>query len=258
VPKPVVTVIIPNHNYSDYILNALDSVSLQDYEFKQVVFIDDASTDNSYEKVTRELDNLSKVPDTSHLGFLIKQGIYHNGLRTVAVKLPKKRGQGFARNTGIGLAWNYTDLFAMLDSDDQWYENRLSVCVSRFEENPRRIGAVYTDYDILHVNNEIKIREFKEPFSRRRLLQDNIVHSGCVVSKFAFQAVGLYDENLPPVEDYDLWLRISEQFMIVHVPESYLLVRVHDKNCTNTIPPEVWQKKLQLTREKLLSRAQKR
>ena len=59
------------------------------------------------------------------------------------------------------------------------------------------------------------IREFKEPFSRKRLVRECIVHSGSLVSAKALEDVleetGYYDEEMRTCEDYDLWMRISEK-----------------------------------------------
>ena len=45
-----------------------------------------------------------------------------------------------------------------------------------------------------------------------------------MVRKRCFDAVGLFDERLPTSNDYDLWVRMSEHFRFVYVPEPLVIV----------------------------------
>ena len=51
--KPLVSILIPNYNYSKYLDNCLESVLNQTYSNIEVIFRDNASTDDSYEKALK-------------------------------------------------------------------------------------------------------------------------------------------------------------------------------------------------------------
>jgi hypothetical protein len=86
----------------------------------------------------------------------------------------------------------------------------------------------------------------KESFSKERLLQSNIVHSGSLVTCKALRDIkdenGYYDNQLMVAEDWDLWIRIAKKYMILHVPELLTLVRSSAKDTTNSIAKETWNR----------------
>mgnify|MGYP003151183260 FL=1 len=66
------------------------------------------------------------------------------------------------------------------------------------------------------------------------------------ISKESLEATcedtGYYDKTMRTCEDYDLWMRISEKFIIAHVPKSLTMVRVTGDNSSFIVNQEVWQK----------------
>jgi hypothetical protein len=127
-----------------------------------------------------------------------------------------------------------------LDADDAFVQGKLSKSIFKILEFPEHVGAVYTDY--LHLGYDGTFSyESKEPYARERLVQDCIVHSGCVISKLALSKVGLYNEGLRTCEDYNLWLKISNYFIITHIPEYLHIVRVGQHQSSHTVDPERWK-----------------
>ena len=255
---PRVTVIIPNHNDENYIVGAIKSAALQGYAGPlQICVIDDASEDNSWSIICSMIEQDSSTSVEKSGDLEIRRGFY-KGKTLTAVKRPEAGGPSAARNTGINLTLDQTEIYAMLDSDDEFYKNKVSKCVSLMAEDFYNIGVVYGDYDTVNVKTNKVIREFKEPFSRIRLIEECIVHSGSVVNKIALEKVaedtGYYDETMRTCEDYDLWMRISEYFIIAHIPESLTLVRITGDNSSFIVNQEVWQKNWTRVREKFYQR----
>ena len=81
--EPIVSIIIPNHNGEQYIDDALTSVSAQTEKNWECIIIDDASTDNSVQK--------------------IKQYI-RDDKRFKLIQLSKNSGPAVARNAGLDAA----------------------------------------------------------------------------------------------------------------------------------------------------------
>ena len=161
---PRVTILIPVHNDEQYISKAIDSAVAQKYQgLLQVFVVDDGSTDDSWKVVNNLFEEGVEEKVISDLE--LKSGKY-KGVQLTAVKRPLAGGPSAARNTGIKLTINHTDIYAMLDSDDEFYPDKVRKCVYLMSSNPQLIGAVYADYDTYDTKTGKTIREFKEPFLR--------------------------------------------------------------------------------------------
>lgn len=250
---PNVTIIIINNNYQQYVIDAIESALSQNYYTNAltVYVVDDGSTDESCKIIDDKYFN-------SQYDANFSESIVNN-IKLKFKKLKFKTGPSRARNIAITETLNTTDIYAILDADDIYYVNKVVKLVSKLMESPF-FGVAYADYDILNVESETLTREFKEPYSRLRLMENCIVHSGALIKKEALLKVAengqFYDELMRTCEDYDLWVRISEHYCMVHVPESLSLVRVHNQNSTTTVSKAIWQKNWDRIRYKLQKRLQ--
>jgi GT2 family glycosyltransferase len=246
---PQLTIVIPNHNYGRWLADAIMSVVSDPYPAKQVVVVDNGSTDNSWKVLCNLWGHSYETPNEEQL-----YGSKVLNTMVWAIYKQKPCGPSIARNQAINLRWNETHIYGFLDADDIYLPGKIQKSIDCFIQDPDRIGAIYTDYDTVNIDTGVKVRTYKEPFDYQRLLKECIVHSACFVSKSALQHCGLYDENLVCCEDYDLWLRISERFLLVHIPESLMLVKVHSQNSTNTLGVDIWQNCRQRVFQKIANR----
>ncbi len=250
---PTVAVIIPCHNHADYVGHAIQSVLDQDYPAKMLSIIDDGSTDNSYERIMEFMDEKTEEYGEPDTGDIITRG-FCQGILMIVTKSGEARKQAAARNTAIGLAWQVAELFCPLDADDLFLPGKLEKCVAAYQDNPNFIGLVYNDVIIYNETDNTRIREFREPYTRELLELDSIISNTPLISKQALGYSGLYDEDLPPCEDWDLYLRITENFVAIHVPEALQQYTNTGKNCTFTVPGEVWNEQRMKIHAKLLQR----
>ena len=253
-----VTILIACYNDEDYIERAIESALNQDYKGDLVVcVIDDGSSDRSLE-LSKLFMKRPSLDNHQNCKVTFQENMGRNGNVKMVVIEKQNGGPSDARNIGIGYTHPHTDIYAVLDSDDEMYENKISRCVGVMSEDMDSIGVVYGDYDTYHTSTGKKIREFKEPYSRRRLVRECIVHSGSIINKKALDAVceetGFYDVNMRTCEDYDLWMRISEKFLIAHIPESLTLVRVTGDNSSFIVNKEIWEKNWTRLMEKMQQR----
>ena len=256
---PSVTILIANYNDEEYLDKAIASAIHQDYDGPlQVCIVDDGSTDGSWDVIVPYINHPAKDAH-SHLDVTFSRilGGRFGNTKVIAIK-NENSGPSQARNVGIEYTLNSTDIYAILDSDDEMYENKISECIPVFEKGDGMIGAVYADYDTFHTSTKKSIREYKEPFNKKRLVRECIVHSGSLISKEALEAThedtGYYDKTMRTCEDYDLWMRISEKFIISHVPKSLTMVRVTGDNSSFIVNQEVWQKNWTRVMEKAQER----
>ena len=250
---PSVTILIANYNDEKYIDRCIESAVNQDYPGKlNICIVDDGSTDDSWKIISSYFNQEDgKLLEKNNCGRF-------GNTNLIAIK-SENGGPSFARNIGITQTIEDTDIYAILDSDDEMYENKVSTCVDLFQRGDGMIGVVYADYDTINVETGKIIREFKEPYSRKRLVRECIDHSGSLKLKEALQNVleetGYYDETMRTCEDYDLWMRISEKYIIAHVPKSLTKVRVTGDNSSFIVNQEIWQKNWSRVVEKMQQRA---
>lgn len=231
--KPHVTAIIPCMNHHWCVLEAIHSVASQKYPNKSIVVVDDGSTDNTIDCIKTIIDELTTEP-------IITGTVIGYNVPIAVLSFNKTHGPSFARNRGISYAWEKADIFAFLDSDDLYEEGKIEKSVNKLLEDPA-IGAVYTDYDTLNPKIDLRIRQYKEPYCRARLMNECIVNCDSLVTKSALSYAGGFFEELRVVEDYDLWLRISKAYLISHIPESLVTIRVGDHSSSNSVPKHVWE-----------------
>ncbi len=179
-----ISVIIPSYNRYTLLKRAVFSVYSQTYPPQEVIIIDDGSND--------ETSNIQKdFPSVKYF--------YQNN-----------NGVSSARNLGIEKA--SFDWIAFLDSDDEWFEDKLQKQVNYHQEN-ENISVSYTDEEWIRDGEKVKIpKKFKKigkDAFKENLSYCNIAPSSVLIHKNIFQMYGLFDENLEVCEDYDLWLRVS-------------------------------------------------
>jgi len=252
---PSVGIVIPCYNHEKYILEAIQSVIDQDYSSKLIIVVDDASTDNSFEVVKNKIHIKSFFTD--YEGCEVIVGTI-NSVPILLIKQVKNKKQAAARNKAIQSSWNYCNFYCQLDADDKYLPQKLSKSVKVLLTDPINIGLVYCDVFIFNDETNSFVHEMREPYSRTRLEQEDIISNAPLINKSVFIDVGLYDELMPLCEDWDLWLRITEKYFAIHIPEPLQMYRVTGQSCTYTVPKEVWnqqwtkiQQKIYLSKNKI-------
>ena len=246
---PKVTYIIAHHNYEEFLGSCLESALAQTYPNIHICIIDDCSDgcdgsiigDNPLSMVMRKYlnpTNITSIDTQSNMQ------ITNSEKMTLICCHDRPRGPSYARNRGIELLWDQTDIFAILDADDENYPTKIEKCVDVIQRHPKDIGAVYADHLTVNTTTGGQKVEYREPFDVHRLFRECIVHSGAVINKLALEhtkePTGYYDEMMRTCEDYDLWMRIAEKFLIVHIAEPLSLVKVQPRNSTDTVAQQIW------------------
>lgn len=235
-PEPLVTTIIPVHNHVQWVNEAVDSVIYNSYPRKKIVLVDDGSEDGSAEAVIRRIYR-PRGPAEQGAIWACFGKIMNTNAEILVLRASKAGGPSFARNTGIRFTFQETDIYAFLDSDDTYSRDKISKSVELLAEPD--VAAAYSDYECLHPDG-LRVVERKQPFSREVLIRECIVNMDSLIKKEVFAKVGLFDETLRCCEDYDLWLRIAKHFMIAHIPEVLLTIRVGNHSSSTQVSKEIW------------------
>lgn len=244
-----VAVIIANHNYGEYVCGAINSAANQNYpkDNLRIFVIDDASTDNSVANIN-EMDHHDGWYTNPEVPYVFAGLV--NDVEVNVYTLQENVKQGAARNIAVKEAWDWADYYAILDSDDEMYPDKIRKCVAVLDSDPQ-IGSVHTDYHIENTETGAVTLECKPPFDKSRLMQgDCMLHSGGVIRKAALEKCGLFDVDVTPKEDYLMWIKISDYFICHHIPEPLVKVRVSPKNSTVSHSDEYHMEKIKLMWER--------
>lgn len=247
-----VTIIIAHQNYQEYLPECLQSAKKQTVRCR-IVLVDDGS-DN--QEATRQCANehlFTKEPET----YLVTENseVVTDGTH-FAIYLGDKNGPSYARNRAIELTLEDTDYYLILDADDTIKPQKVKLLLETLESFTS-LGVAYADYYLYNVHTGLTKKEYKEPYALFSLYQHCIVHSGSLIKKEALLFARnidpneqFFDERLRCAEDYDLWLRIAKKYVFAHVPELLTIVKVHNKNSTESVSKDIWNQCLSLVRQK--------
>jgi glycosyltransferase involved in cell wall biosynthesis len=200
---PKVSVIIPTHNRAELLKRAIQSVLNQTYQDFELIVVDDGSTDNT-EEVVRSLND-EKLRYLRH---------------------DKNRGAGAARNTGIRAAEGR--YVAFQDSDDEWLPAKLEKQIRIIESAPSEVGVVYTGFWRIEDHKKVYIPSPritpKEGNIHDILLKGNFIGTPvALVKRECFDRAGIFDEKLPKLEDWELWIRISKYYQFRYIDEPLVI-----------------------------------
>jgi glycosyltransferase involved in cell wall biosynthesis len=215
IDRPSVSAIIPVYNGARHLAVAIASVLAQDVLPRELILIDDGSTDASLEVAAQAVagapNNLS-----------------------VRIMTQPNAGQSAARNAAAGVATG--ELLAFLDQDDTWYPDHIRRLGEPFIGHPT-LGLCYGDFDEIDGTGSYVVRGFLRSHGVQHprssivdwIASDTMVlPTASLVRASAFQQVGGFDTALIGYEDDELWIRLFRAGWTSHyLPRSLSVFRVH-------------------------------
>jgi glycosyltransferase involved in cell wall biosynthesis len=195
--KPLLSIISPNYNYSQYIHYLIESVLSQSYDNFEYIIVDDGSTDNSV-KVIQEY--VLKYPDKI---ILVQQ---------------ENKGQTAAINAGLRLAKG--EIIGWINSDDTYCKDTFEKVVGKFEKYPDA-DIVFGDMNAMDLSGNFIFRRRHTNFSFlagsylsfTRILSSNAVFW----KKEAMDRNGLPDETLLCNMDGEFYSRLTIGMKVVRI-----------------------------------------
>lgn len=211
---PFFSVIIPTFNRYEILQNAISSVINQTFENFELVIVDNGSTDNTS-------DLINKFSDS----------------RIIYKYIDPSGSPAKPRNEGIKISKGRWICF--LDSDDFWYETKLSIVYENIQKN--------LDFDVFYHNehlvnkfaNNRKIvlehtKKIQKDFYRHLLEEGNTLSTSAVIinNKFLRNLNVFFneDDKFRIVEDYDFWLKLASKGAKFYPIEKELGVYIVDGN----------------------------
>lgn len=217
-----VSVVIPTYNRAGSIIQSVKSVLRQSFEDIEVIVVDDCSSDDT-------VDVLSRIEDQ----------------RLRVVVHDENAGAGAARNTGIRESRG--EYVAFQDSDDEWLPEKLAKQLSVLGERGADWVAVYCGLLIVKDVNQREgdrtriryvpdgsVEQLEGDLVRPLVDRSFISTQTLLVRRDALEAAGQFDESLPALEDWDYILRIAQVGKIAFVDEPLVLQRFSADSITRS------------------------
>lgn len=204
--RPLVSIVIPNHNYARFLPGCLGSIAAQRLGCRriEVVFVDDASSDGSAE-LAREL--------LSGMGLCAG----------VVLELPRVGRPGPVRNAGLSLARGQALL--TLDPDDELLPEYLSRCLEALASGA---DVAFADYLLEEGGGlrEVRLRAYHKLL----LANQNIMPPTALFSRRLWD-MGARFRSATAYEDWDFWIQLALlRARFAHVAEPLYRYRMHGAN----------------------------
>jgi glycosyltransferase involved in cell wall biosynthesis len=198
---PLVSIVMPVWNGADYLEAAVFSVLQQTISDFELIIVDDASTDASFQIISRLEETDSRIKSISN---------------PTNRKLPETLNIGFEIAKG--------DWFTWVSHDNLLEVDFLEILLSNAYDF--RAEFIYSDYKVINkLNQEIKLAKMRLP--------DYLYSGNCIGASFLYRnyihtQLNGYDSSKFLYEDFDFWVRTFKTgFRMIYVEESPYRYRVH-------------------------------
>lgn len=214
--QPLVSIVIPVYNGSNYMREAIDSALAQTYPNIEIIVVNDGSTDNT--------DEIAKS-----YGNRIRYFIKENGGVATALNLAIENMRG--------------EYFSWLSHDDVYLPEKIESQINILRNLDDKTTVIYGGYKYIneegetlreiHLESDFSLDDLHKPLFA--LFHEQL--SGCtlLIHTSHFQRVGTFDTTLKTTQDYDLWFRILRKGSIYYDVNCYTLSRSHSEQSAATI-----------------------
>ena len=204
--NPLISIIITNYNYGRFLAEAIESALAQTWQDREILFIDDGSTDDS-------VDIARRYP--------------------ITVLTQKNSGVCIARNNALSLARGEYVMF--LDADDRLVPTAVERMLERLRHAPSDVGYVYGQMEYFGVKTGLFA---SHPFDPHKLAKANFVCATTLLRRQVIVDAGGYDDGFRMLrEDWELYLRLwSRGYRGEFLQEVILEYRKHKGPTVGTSP----------------------
>lgn len=207
--SPFVSVIMPVYNSEKYITISVNSILNQSYTNFEFIIIDDASTDETFNKL---------------LEFKKKDK------RIILVKNKKNEGVTRSLNKAIKeVRGKYT---IRMDADDWSYPDRLKLQVELMENNP---DVVVSGSYVEICNSKLKMKNLRQyhlddETIRKHIFRYSPFAHPATIWKTKVLKINLYNEVIIVSQDYELYFRVGKMGKFMNLDKPLLKLRMHNNS----------------------------
>lgn len=201
---------MPIYNTASYLKEAVDSILAQTYTDFELITLDDCSPDNAREILDQYSDE-----------------------RIVRYKGVTNRGLSNVLNVGLTMAKG--EYIARMDSDDVSFPERLATQIQFMEQHPE-VDLCSCGMELFEARSEVWTRNADpRKVELEALFFSPILHASSLWRRDSFEKHGLiFDQDMVPAEDYDLWVRaLLCRLTLVNMPQVLYRYRIRPNQATS-------------------------
>ncbi|HEX5702604.1 MAG TPA: glycosyltransferase family 2 protein [Pyrinomonadaceae bacterium] len=209
--RPSVSVVIATHNRRAFLAEAVASVRAQTFERWELLVVDDASEDDTWEWLTREREHDERLRIFR---------LAENSQRAVAANHALAEARG--------------EFIMFLDDDDLLRPEALAQLAEALRQDESAVAAAGARFKFKESGQGVRINHPSKPV--KKIIWPELLH-GSVWSAVSGQTlyhtekvrqVGGYPPGVIVVDDRTLWLRIARLGPVLILPSIVLDYRTHD------------------------------
>ena len=197
-----ISVLMSVYNGAKWVEKAIKSVLDQSYENFEFIIVDDGSTDDSF-------NIISKIKDER-------------------IKIYRQNNEGLAAALNNGIRYCNSPWVARIDADDIWDEKKLEKQIIYLQEHSD-VVVLGTGFDLVDSSYSL-IKNYSGLYYERFCAKNLYVfrpqppHSSIMFKREFAEGIGAYRPDISKAEDYDLWLRLSQLGEVRCLPESLVKI----------------------------------
>ena len=193
------------YNASKFLNEAIESILNQTYKNFEFIIIDDGSTDNS----TQIIEKYKKIDER-------------------IVFIENEKNVGLTKNLNKAIKLSTSDYIARMDADDISDVKRLEKQIKFLQEN-KDISIVGSCAKYINSKGEVEenidVPENYEEIRNMIYKVNPLIHPSVMFKKEDIISIGMYNEELRKVQDYDLWFRaVANNLKMHNIQESLLFL----------------------------------
>lgn len=220
-PYPLVSICIPCYNHADYITQTLDSILLDTYPNKEIVIIDDGSSDNSVDIIQTWIEHHLQVP----------------------VKFKHRKNKGLSKTLNELLKLSEGEYITFLASDDLLLSDGI---MKRYHYLQSHLDkkAVFGDCIVIDDNGKklydsglfqyrkANLKNLRSNAGLKKEFITNFALPGSIfmMHKDIFQKHCIYFDETMFIEDLDFLLQIAAKEMVGFLEDKVSAYRIHKEN----------------------------
>ena len=197
---PRVSVLIPTYNCARFLPDAIESVLAQTFQDFEIIVVDDGSTDDTAQVVSRY----------PQVRYILKE---HSGISA-------------SRNAAVSAATG--EIVAFLDADDMFTPEKLQKQVDYLDKNPD-CHLIFTKAENFYEDEQAEQGEKQQALYNASLERCIIT---CAIRRSVFEKYGNFRTDYPHGEDTQFMYRLSISGLSINhcLPEVLYKRRVHSSN----------------------------
>lgn len=221
--RPTVTVIAVCYNHERFVIECLESIRRQTFTDFELIVMDDKSSDSSVALISSWLEQ--NFPQ--------------------AIFVAHEVNLGLCKTLNEALSLTSGEFISMIATDDTWLEHKLERQVARLRAQAENVAMVFSDAEQMDEQGNTLPQSFidahrpggvpPDPQRFEQLVDGNFIPAmASLVRRSALTEVGGYDERLS-YEDYDMWLRLSDRYLLDFLPGTVARYRIVATSMVRTL-----------------------